>query len=277
MSFSGIMPTGVTAGGMPTGEGPGGTTLETYMGPELMLFRFFDLTVEPGRTYQYRVRLILINPNFGKTLAEVMEPYVIEGETRETPWSKPSEAVEIPNDYDIFVAQVKADATQDPLGGVANFHVYEWEPSIGTFILGTGRVLFGDTISFPGRTRVLRLHKKTADLELMQFKTSDVLLGGISAPALIPAEHPDLGLTGNSANRPLLGVLQDEAIVMNQFGEIEALDPYSRQGDLAEARKSSAATFALFEFLKKESATATAGAGAQGNLMRRRGRGKGDE
>lgn len=270
--FGGMsIPVGPAGRGMPTGEGSSGTIIQTYMGPDLLLFRFFDLTVEPGRTYQYRVRLVVTNPNHGKTLADVMEPFVIEGETRETPWSNPSEPVEIPNDYDIFLAQIKADASQDPLGGMANFHVYEWEPSIGTFILGTGRVMFGDTIGFLVPTRVLRLHKKTANREAMQFKTSDVLLGGISAPQLIPSQHPDLELPEQTSSRPLLGILRDEAIVMNQFGEIEALDPYSRQSDLNEARKSTAATFALFEFLQKEAANATAGGGAQGNIMRREG------
>jgi len=260
-------------GGFTTGI-PGarpGNTAGVYMGAELLLFRFFDLTVQPGRTYQYRVRLVLTNPNFGKTLADVMEPYMLEGETRETPWSKPSEAVEIPSDYDIFLSMIRGGQSVNPSDASAIFHVYEWEQSIGTFILGTGRVNYGDMITFTSPTRVLRLHKKTADKENIEFNTSDVLLDGFTAPEIRPNEHPDLALSNPNSERPLEGLLLDEAVVMNQFGEIGVLDPYSRKEDLEEARKANDATFALAEFIKKAGATATDG--AEGNPLRR-GRGK---
>lgn len=259
---------GMTRAGGPSAANPYGAVVQTYQGAELLLFRFFDLNVDPGRTYQYRVRLVLTNPNSDKTLLEVMEPHVREGELRETQWSKPSEAVEIPDDYDIFLARIRAGESQDPLFGNATFNVYEWEPSIGTFILGLGQVRFGDLINFNSRTRVLRLHKKTADVEPMEFKTADVLLDGYPAPTIKPNEHPDLATPNPSAERPLDGYVLDEAIVLNQFGEMEVLDPLSRKEDLERAKKAQAATIAMAEIVKKE-ANKAATDGAAGSRMRR--------
>ena len=79
-------------------------------------------------------------------------------------------------------------------------------------------------------------------------------------------------LPNPDTERPLEGILLDEAVVMNQFGEIGVLDPYSRKEDLEEAKKANDATFALAEFIKKAGETATTG--ADGNPLRRGGRNK---
>lgn len=50
---------GEFAGGMP------GAGIGVDHGPEFRLFRFIDDTVETGKTYRYRVKLDLVNPNFG--------------------------------------------------------------------------------------------------------------------------------------------------------------------------------------------------------------------
>ena len=45
------------------GPRPGARVPGTYELVDYKLFRFFDLNVEPGKHYQYRVRLVLANPN----------------------------------------------------------------------------------------------------------------------------------------------------------------------------------------------------------------------
>jgi hypothetical protein len=64
--------------------------------PEFCLLRFVDLdpTILPGRTYEYRVRMILQNPNHGKT--DVINPglakakYLPDPQDTEAGWSGPS-------------------------------------------------------------------------------------------------------------------------------------------------------------------------------------------
>jgi hypothetical protein len=75
---------------------------------EYLLFRFFDFSVQPGRHYQYRVKLVLANPNFG------MLPHFLEREgmekvkVLETEWSAPSPSVSVPVDSQVLLASAKA-------------------------------------------------------------------------------------------------------------------------------------------------------------------------
>ncbi|HWB13492.1 MAG TPA: hypothetical protein VG826_29980 [Pirellulales bacterium] len=75
--------------------GMGGAMGGAYAGaaarmPEYRLFRFFDFAVEPGKTYRYRVKLAVMNPN-ADVPKRYLENYAFaDGETRESDWSQPS-------------------------------------------------------------------------------------------------------------------------------------------------------------------------------------------
>ncbi|MFH1267869.1 MAG: hypothetical protein ABIK89_19300 [Planctomycetota bacterium] len=105
----GIMPGGGEMGmgyGMP-GAGRMGMRVEKPV--EHQLLRFFDFNVEPGRRYQYRVRLVLANPNY------LVEARYLEQEElgkkfwiARDDWSGPSEAVLVPRDSRLLAGPVKA-------------------------------------------------------------------------------------------------------------------------------------------------------------------------
>jgi hypothetical protein len=57
-----------------------------------VLFRFFDVEIQPGCTYRYRVKITSLNPAFSD---ENVPREVAEGETRDSPWSAPSPAVTV--------------------------------------------------------------------------------------------------------------------------------------------------------------------------------------
>ncbi|HVX14189.1 MAG TPA: hypothetical protein VHC22_23585 [Pirellulales bacterium] len=62
---------------------------------EHRLFRFFDFTVEPNKTYRYRVKLVLVNPNAGVP-PRYLESYDFgNGLTREAEWSEPSPPIPV--------------------------------------------------------------------------------------------------------------------------------------------------------------------------------------
>jgi hypothetical protein len=81
------------------------------------LFRFFDYTVEHNKTYRYRVKLALNNPNKGVVIRYLKKPDLANGETRETDWSDPSDTVTTPPDFYILAsdAKVSASAAIEPL------------------------------------------------------------------------------------------------------------------------------------------------------------------
>jgi hypothetical protein len=59
-----------------------------------LLLRYLDFTVKPANCYRYRVRLVWKNPNYGRQ-ADVIAPFVAEGQYRYTDWSEPSPVVRV--------------------------------------------------------------------------------------------------------------------------------------------------------------------------------------
>jgi hypothetical protein len=54
-------------GGKPgSPAGPPGSASEEFFLPDFVLFRFADMTVEAGQTYEYKIQVVMKNPNFGR-------------------------------------------------------------------------------------------------------------------------------------------------------------------------------------------------------------------
>lgn len=85
--------------------------IEEVQEVEHMLFRFFDFSVQPGKHYRYRVKLVLANPNYG------MLPHFLEKDgmervkALEADWSDPSPVVSVPLDSQILAVAAKPDGT----------------------------------------------------------------------------------------------------------------------------------------------------------------------
>jgi hypothetical protein len=98
-------------------------------GVDFVLLRFFDFSVEPGKRYKYRVRLVLADPNFGMDSrflsADVLDRQAQEWEndkkrrganaTRRDyrmieEWSEPSRTVGIPLEGSVRLAETKLPA-----------------------------------------------------------------------------------------------------------------------------------------------------------------------
>ena len=78
------------------------------------LFRFVDLTAEPGKTYRYRVQLLVSNPNYG-LLTDCLDPNAIQAGSDkkkyvESQWTE-SPAITVPHEF-----QVLADGVNVPGG-----------------------------------------------------------------------------------------------------------------------------------------------------------------
>lgn len=126
-AMSGGMPGGMPgmAGGMPGGMGPGmDPGMEPGMGSGMMmgmggrmaqssrekieykLFRFFDFDVKPGKTYKYRVRLVLTNPNFAKPKRYLADPKLAAEEVLYTDWSESTPEVFVPLGSELLAGDV---------------------------------------------------------------------------------------------------------------------------------------------------------------------------
>jgi hypothetical protein len=108
--YPGSYPTPTGEEGYGSGYGyPGyGTGMVVRKESPTKLFRFVDYKVEPGKTYRYRVKLWLANPNYK------LPPQVLEDEafSREawllTDWSTPSNPVRVPADIGVLAGPAKA-------------------------------------------------------------------------------------------------------------------------------------------------------------------------
>jgi hypothetical protein len=92
----------------------------TRVPPEYCLFRFLDVTIEPGRTYQYRLKVEIANPSYNQpdralTEAVAREPALIADEwtiASRNPAGGPL-LVTVPDDLEFYVVDEAAGAASE--------------------------------------------------------------------------------------------------------------------------------------------------------------------
>ena len=196
----------------------------------LVLFRYIDFDLLPGKSYRYRVSLVLRNPNYDQPVERVVHPSVVEGETRETPMSEPSNVATVSPDFAYFLARVT------PPRGVtskqAEMQIFQWYDKTGTMIKGTLSMEPGDYISGTTKTHVLDpaafKYEEESDVP---FATSDLLVDALVMNKLDSRLHTDLKLP-RALTRGELGVTP-QALVVDSDGKLVEIDPVSSQKLLA--------------------------------------------
>ncbi len=130
-------------GGFPGGSAPGGSG--SYGAPgfgggpgqlnpnltaadlptvEYALIRVFDPTVQPGETYQYKMRIVMSNPNFGRQDV-ASTSYAKEKEIVGEEWYQVPGSFSAPSDLSCYVNENRAS---DP--NRLNLDVYKWAAAI---------------------------------------------------------------------------------------------------------------------------------------------------
>jgi len=182
----------------------------------LLLFRYFDFDVEPGRTYRYRIRLELANPNYNQPVERLQNPDSAKGQTRKTPWSKPTPSTKVPADTRYFLTRVTPPrGSGEP---VANLDVYEWFPVFGTIANSTIGAHFGGFVAGLKKVWVLRPARQAFDEEKgIPFYSPDMLVDITAGTRLRRTDHPDLQLP--RAARGGSGLTVDQTLI---------IDPYAR-------------------------------------------------
>lgn len=94
----------------------------------VLLFRFIDFAVEPGKSYRYRARLVIENPNRLARVADAADPSVIAGDTRFTAWSNITAPSEVPLETQYFITDVESDKNKVLLD------FFYFDPNLGTTV-----------------------------------------------------------------------------------------------------------------------------------------------
>jgi hypothetical protein len=79
------------------------------------LLRFFDFSVEPGKSYIYRVSLVLKNPNFGVEANKLEKEEFAKDINLSTPVSKLANRIDVPKDTQVLVGAAKPDDGKFPV------------------------------------------------------------------------------------------------------------------------------------------------------------------
>lgn len=233
-SISSQMGMNPDGGGAMPGGARGGMTgrafgrMQVMATPELLLYRFLDFSVIPGKSYRYRVRLKALNPNYDRDLSEVQDASFREGRYRFTAWSEPSNPSSVEDETEFFVNNI------DRRG--VDIDVYQWMSETGSYVKGPFADLTrGERVAtwveedVRGRSKggvttdVLRPADSSFLEETLDYVTPNTLIDYDRFTALKATDHPDLDLGTKSIKASL-----SQAIVLNRLGELELLDSASQ-------------------------------------------------
>lgn len=222
---------------------------------ELLLFRYLDFNVDPGKTYRYRVRLVLNNPNFGHLTSEANgEASVVAGETRETDWSDVTKPVTIERDVAYFVKDVDLRRNKTLVS------VYEWDTKLGTTVHGDIDLYPGQHITGKAKTNVIDPAKSVAEVKEYTFKSPDVFVDTHSDVALDRNLHKDLRLPGGSNGEALLP--EEALVVQAATGELAVIDPIREASEQARLEKQQKTQDDFFAWMSQPVGGAAAAPGA---------------
>jgi hypothetical protein len=198
-----------------------------------LLFRYFDFDVGPGATYRYRVRLVLRNPNYGRSLAAAGgQPEVVRTETLLTPWSATTPPVRVVDNVRYFLAGLQSGpARRTPL---ARLSVFQYDLDLGTTVQREIDVPVGQQIAGRARTDQFDPARGTVEVKDYLFRSDDVLIDALGDLLFTPADHPDLVLGPHSRGRAQIA---ETALVAGPDRELRTLDRESQAEDLATAER----------------------------------------
>ena len=165
------------------------------------LLRFFDYSVEPGKSYVYRVKLVLKNPNYGKNPLQLEKPEYAADKTLMTSFSEPSPAIRVPFETSVYVAGAKkgSKVTAEPTADVV---LARWKKKTGDEIPSIfDNLMRGSVLNFSER----EVSMASGEKEKTAFQSNILLLdinGGRTLPgkdrkAFSPAELLLADLDGN--------------------------------------------------------------------------------
>ena len=190
----------------------------------LVLYRYIDFDLQAGKSYRYRVLLVLRNPNYDQPIERLVHPSVAEAEVLMTPVSEPSNVASVSPDYAYFLSRVTP--SRGIINEQAEMQIFQWYDKTGTMIRGNLTMEPGHFIGGTTKTYVLNpAATKFEEEDAVPFSTNDLLIDALAVGRLDSRLHSDLKLPRN-LTRGELGV-SPYVLVADQSGQLRELDPVS--------------------------------------------------
>ena len=193
MGSSGMM-MGMEGGGQP-GEDMNYQKSEQ---PQLMI-RKLDFTVEPDTTYQFRLRIQVVNPN--KNHTDVNPGVDVESDHLAGPWSEPTEEVTVPADV---AAYARNPVTTERRGDIVQFQIMKWDSGSGQTLVKTDDATPGEIIGDVGTVGVPSSEGKGPTNANIDFNAHVILLDSTGGRQSLPTIT---GLERNQFDTPAVAMV----------------------------------------------------------------------
>jgi hypothetical protein len=197
------------------------------------LFRFTDFDVEPGHTYQYRIQLVLRNPNFGQPPELLEKPQPKPLPYADAPWSEMSAPTTVPVLTKVVLEGIDRPRHGDPKARAGVLAWYK-KDSDAVELLAKSELVLGDVANFVQK-------KILAVLDPVNRNVHDFTGDFISNAALVDLHGGDEKIVGDDKLAPDAGgqgellVLvvgrngaPDQLAVVNQALDKFALDAWEK-------------------------------------------------
>ncbi len=184
-------------GGFPGGQdgdagGPGGLAFNPTGQPvstalnqadlyaaDLALVRVYDPTVKPGETYQYRLKVVMLNPNYRRQDV-ASTGFSKEAEIVCEEWYEIPGSYSTPSDLNCYVTEAKTSPDQSRV----NLEVYKWATAVKR---GNVPINLGDWLKTVLSVGKCEFVGRTSRIELVPYWRADV--DGYSfVPIIIPPQ-----------------------------------------------------------------------------------------
>ena len=189
-------------------------TPEASAGTPYYLFRFTDTQatdstkpgLQPGKTYRYRVRLVLANPNYNISPAMLENPASTNEETRSTDWAVTTQPVTIAREKELLAYGLRAGGRGSALDlidtkGKFQFHV--WDRKLGAEVAHDFEIRRGDIADFVNAVKNHFNPFQDAGEEIAEFQFHyEPADGGIPFLADIRGGEPIPGPRGKTVVQP---------------------------------------------------------------------------
>jgi hypothetical protein len=209
-------------GGMGMGMGGYGTTesVGTFWKSEekRVMIRALDFTVEPETSYRYRLRIVVVNPNYNRDDVSAESKADTKKKALEGPWSKETDIVSMPPDVEPYAM---GTLPSNPLSDTkVRFQVIRFNPADGWTVPRNYEASVGEVIGeFQPSQEVPNSEGKGKQREPIDFNSHQIVLdvagGGF--------QNLPSGLVGPSIERPAWAALlrPDGAMVVhNQADDV---------------------------------------------------------
>ncbi|HVU88391.1 MAG TPA: hypothetical protein VHD36_13810 [Pirellulales bacterium] len=183
---------------------------------EYQLFRCFDFSVQPGKTYRYRVRLVLNNPNYGLGAQYLANAQLAKGQTRQSPWSEASAEVTVPLGFSMLAGGIKPNKqiNESKLEVILKM----WDSNEAVDASRIVELFRGQVANFPAEDAFVERGDGTAEPKRLSFHTDMMVVDMTGGDTMA---MPGGGLRPRAPSQVLVMEPNGKLIVKSELADAE--------------------------------------------------------